>query len=146
VYDLPSGAMTSAVFQTLLTADEIFITVTPNVIGVRNATKLFAKLEDLRPNDPPPHLIINQKGVPDRSEIDLKTVAATIGRQPNFIINYDGELFERSLAEGADLETVDAGAQPVAVIKQCAAFITGKNTVQKANSGLKRVLGNLFRS
>ncbi len=146
IYDLPSGAMTNSVFQTLIMADEIFITVTPNVIGVRNAAKLYSKLQELRLNDPPPHLILNQKGAPEKSEIDLKTVAATVGKYPNFIINYDGELFERSLSEGIDLETADANSQAVAVVRQCAAFVTGKTTVQKASGGLKKILGNLFKS
>lgn len=144
VYDMPSGALTGEIFDTLLTCEEIFITVLPNVIGVRNAAKLFEKLVELRPNDPAPHLIINQKGAPERSEINLKTVTQTVGKHPNFIINYDGELFERALSEGSDLYTVDSGAQPVAVIRECAAFLTGKTTVRQASGGLKKILGGLF--
>ncbi|TGR36042.1 CtpF protein, partial [Mesorhizobium sp. M1C.F.Ca.ET.195.01.1.1] len=55
--------------NTLVKADEIVITATPELANLRNTKNLVDMLKRLRPNDPPPKLIINQAGVPKRPEI-----------------------------------------------------------------------------
>ena len=51
--------------NTLVKADEIVITATPELANLRNTKNLVDMLKRLRPNDPPPKLIINQAGVPE---------------------------------------------------------------------------------
>ena len=51
--------------NTLIQADEVVITATPELANLRNTKNLVDMLKQLRPNDPPPKLIINQAGVPE---------------------------------------------------------------------------------
>ncbi|TIP61993.1 MAG: CtpF protein, partial [Mesorhizobium sp.] len=53
----------------LVKADEIVITATPELANLRNTKNLVDMFKRLRPNDPPPKLVINQAGVPKRPEI-----------------------------------------------------------------------------
>ena len=50
-------------------ADDVVITATPELANLRNTKNIIDMLKRLRPNDPPPKLIINQAGVPKRPEI-----------------------------------------------------------------------------
>jgi len=49
---------------TLVRADEVVITATPELTNLRNTKNLVDMLKRLRPNDPPPRLILNQAGMP----------------------------------------------------------------------------------
>src|SRR5690606_1810978 len=55
--------------NTLVQADEIVITATPELANLRNAKNLVDMLRKLRPNDAAPKLVINQAGMPKRPEI-----------------------------------------------------------------------------
>ena len=57
--------------NTLQQADEIVITAMPELANLRNAKNLVDLLKKLRPNDAPPKLIINQAGIPKRTEISI---------------------------------------------------------------------------
>jgi len=46
--------------KTLVTADEVVITATPDLAGLRNAKNLFDLLVQKRSNDPKPHVVLNQ--------------------------------------------------------------------------------------
>ncbi|MEL7240184.1 MAG: AAA family ATPase, partial [Planctomycetota bacterium] len=50
--------------QLLTQADEIVITVAPDLANLRNAKNLVDLLRERRSNDNPPHLVVNQAGMP----------------------------------------------------------------------------------
>ena len=54
---------------TLARADEIVIVASPELANLRNTKNLLDTLKQLRPNDGPPRLILNQVGIPKRPEI-----------------------------------------------------------------------------
>ena len=65
--------------NTLMQADEVVITATPELANLRNAKNLVDMLKKLRPNDAPPKLILNQAGVPKRPEISVADFADRSG-------------------------------------------------------------------
>jgi pilus assembly protein CpaE len=83
---------------TLLNADEIIITATPELPSLRNAKNLIDLLRAQRPNDRPPQLIINQVGVPKRPEIAPADFAKALGVVPLAVVPHDPASF--GLAQG----------------------------------------------
>jgi len=79
--------------QLLTQADEIVITVAPDLANLRNAKNLVDLLRDRRSNDNPPHLVVNQTGMPKRPEIPASKFAEALGLEPACIIEFDGEAF-----------------------------------------------------
>ena len=67
--------------QTLLTADQVVVTVTPDLASLRNAKNLFDLVATARPNDEPPKVVINMAGMPKRPEIPVKDFADALGVQ-----------------------------------------------------------------
>ncbi len=64
---------------TLVRADEVVITATPELANLRNTKNLVDTLKKLRPNDAPPKLILNQAGIPKRPEISPADFAEPLG-------------------------------------------------------------------
>ena len=68
--------------NTLMQADEVVITATPELANLRNTKNLVDMLKKLRPNDGPPRLIVNQAGIPKRPEISAADFAEPLGISP----------------------------------------------------------------
>jgi pilus assembly protein CpaE len=83
---------------TLLNADEIIITATPELPSLRNAKNLVDMLKAGRLHDREPRLILNQVGVPKRPEIPANDFGKALGLQPSAIIPHDPQSF--GLAQG----------------------------------------------
>ena len=83
---------------TLMNADEIVITATPELPSLRNAKNLIDLLKVGRPNDRQPRLVLNQVGVPKRPEIPAADFAKALGVVPAAIIPHDPQTF--GLAQG----------------------------------------------
>ena len=67
---------------TLVQADDVVITATPELASLRNAKNLIDLLKQARPNDNAPRLILNQVGVPKRPEIPVAEFAKALGVEP----------------------------------------------------------------
>jgi pilus assembly protein CpaE len=83
---------------TLLAADDIIITATPELPSLRNAKNLVDLLKAGRPHDRQPRLVLNQVGVPKRPEIPAAEFAKALGLTPSAIIPHDPQSF--GLAQG----------------------------------------------
>ena len=83
---------------TLLSADEIIITATPELPSLRNAKNLVDLLKASRPHDRMPRLVLNQVGVPKRPEIPASDFGKALGIQPTAVIPHDPQSF--GLAQG----------------------------------------------
>ena len=98
--------------KTLLTADEIVITAVPDLIGLRNARNLIAALQQARPNDAPPKIILNQVGVPKRSEIKPGQFAKALDIEPIACIAFEPSTFSSAANNGRMI--VDAASRSAA--------------------------------
>ncbi|WP_439952964.1 hypothetical protein, partial [Escherichia coli] len=74
-------------------ADEVVVTATPELANLRNTKNIVDMLKRLRPNDPPPKLIINQAGVPKRPEIKPADFTEPLGISPMAVVPFEPLLF-----------------------------------------------------
>jgi pilus assembly protein CpaE len=126
---------------TLSQADEIVITATPELANLRNAKNLVDTLKKLRPNDGPPHLIVNQAGVPKRPEISSKEFADSLGLAPLAVVPFDPQLFGNAANNGRMLGEMDAKHAVVQSIAEMAHVLTGRSETKARK---KPGLGNLL--
>jgi pilus assembly protein CpaE len=97
VVDIPN-AWAPWVKHTLLNADEVVITASPELPSLRNAKNLMDMLKGGRPNDSIPKLIINNVGVPKRPEISVADFSKALGIEVSAVIPHDPQSF--GLAQG----------------------------------------------
>jgi pilus assembly protein CpaE len=130
--------------QTLLQADEIVITATPELANLRNTKNLVDMLKKLRPNDASPRLVINQTGVPKRTEIAIADFCDPLGIQPMSVIPFDPQLFGNAANNGRMLGEMDAKHPIALAINDIAHVLTGRSEVKvKPKPGLSGILGKL---
>ncbi|CDX22806.1 Response regulator receiver protein [Mesorhizobium sp. ORS 3324] len=132
---------------TLIKADEIVITATPELANLRNTKNMVDMLKRLRPNDPPPKLIINQAGVPKRPEIAASDFSEPLGITPMAVINFEPLLFGNAANNGRMLGEMDTKSPVVATINEIAHVLTGRSEIKaKKKAGLSSILGKLSRN
>ncbi|MDQ6435762.1 CpaE family protein [Mesorhizobium sp. LHD-90] len=130
--------------QTLLQADEVVITATPELANLRNTKNLVDMLRKTRPNDAPPKLIINQAGVPKRTEISVADFSDPLGITPISVIPFDPQLFGNAANNGRMLGEMDAKHPTVQAISEIAHVLTGRSEIKlKAKPGISGILGKL---
>jgi len=129
---------------TLMQADEIVITATPELANLRNAKNLVDMLKKLRPNDALPKLVINQAGVPKRPEITPADFAEPLGITPMAVIPFDPLLFGNASNNGRMLGEMDAKNPIVGMINEVAHVVTGRAEIKsKKKPGIEQLLGRL---
>ncbi|ODT31303.1 MAG: CtpF protein [Kaistia sp. SCN 65-12] len=140
VLDVPH-AWTGWTKNTLTKADDVIITATPELANLRNAKNMVDMLKRLRPNDPPPKLIINQAGTPKRPEISADDFAEPLGITPMAVIPFDAQLFGNAANNGRMLGEMDAKSPIVGAIGEIAHVLTGRSEIKAKK---KASLGNLL--
>lgn len=129
---------------TLMQADEIVITATPELANLRNTKNIVDTLRRLRPNDPPPRLVINQAGVPKRPEISIDDFAEPLGLEPLAVIPFEPQLFGSAANNGRMLGEMDGQHAVVQSINEMAHVLTGRaESRQRKKSGLEAILERL---
>lgn len=129
---------------TLMQADEIVITATPELANLRNTKNLVDMLKKLRPNDALPKLVINQAGVPKRPEITAVDFAEPLGITPMAVIPFDPLLFGNASNNGRMLGEMDAKSPIVGMINEVAHVVTGRAEIKaKKKPGIEQVLARL---
>ncbi len=97
--------------RTLLAADDVVVTATPDLASLRNAKNLLDLVKKARPNDSPPFLILNQVGVPGRPEIPVKDFAKALGFEPAMVLPFDAKLFGQAANNGQMVQDVNPKAK-----------------------------------
>jgi pilus assembly protein CpaE len=116
---------------TLVQADDVIITATPELASLRNAKNLIDLLKQTRPNDKAPRLILNQVGVPKRPEIPVADFAKALGVEPSLIIPYDAQTFGTAGSNGQMLAEVASKSKAAEAIANLAQLLMGTETPQK---------------
>lgn len=146
VLDVPH-AWTGWTKNTLTKADDVIITATPELANLRNAKNMVDMLKRLRPNDPPPKLVINQAGMPKRPEISADDFAEPLGLTPMAIIPFDPQLFGNASNNGRMLGEMDAKSPIVGTIGEIAHILTGRSEIKaKKKPGIGNLLEKLKRT
>jgi pilus assembly protein CpaE len=117
---------------TLLNADEIVITATPELPSLRNAKNLVDLLKAGRPHDRQPRLILNQVGVPKRPEIPSADFAKALGLEPTAIIPHDPQSFGLAQGNGQMLFEVAPKAKSTEILFNLSEIVAGTQKPTKA--------------
>ncbi|MFD1913039.1 AAA family ATPase [Halodurantibacterium flavum] len=101
-------------------ADAVLLVATPDLTSLRNARLLLAQLAALRPDDEPPHIVLNQIGLPQQEQIAParfaealgKPLSARLGFNPRSLPGETCKIADRRLREALlPLATSLCGAQ-----------------------------------
>jgi pilus assembly protein CpaE len=131
---------------TLARADEVVIVASPELANLRNTKNLLDTLKQLRPNDTPPRLILNQVGIPKRPEIAPLDFCNPLGIKPIATIAFEPALFGSAANNGRMLGETDAANPIVQSINEIAHILTGRLKVDaKKKPGLGSVFSKLKR-
>lgn len=127
---------------TLMNADEIVITATPELPSLRNSKNLVDLLKVGRPNDRQPRLVLNQVGVPKRPEIPAADFAKALGLSPSAIIPHDPQSFGLAQGNGQMMFEVAPKAKATELLGHLAEILTGahKPAPKKARFAMPSIL------
>jgi pilus assembly protein CpaE len=141
ILDLPH-AWNAWVKKTLLSADEVVLTVEPDLANLRNAKNLIDLLKQARSNDHPPRLVINRSGLAKRPEIKVEDFSAALaGLAPTAVIPFDAHLFGTAANNGQMIAETDPKNAIVESFDLIARTITGRTEAKRSK---KSGLGPLF--
>lgn len=140
--DLPH-AWAPWVRRTLLSADQVVVTVTPDLACLRNAKNLFDLVRQNRPNDAPPKVIVNMAGCPKKPDIPLKDFADALGTAPALVLPFEPALFGAAANNGQMIGEVDARSKAAEGFAHVASLLTGRSsgTARPSRQGLKSLFG-----
>jgi pilus assembly protein CpaE len=144
VLDVPH-VWTSWTKNTLLAADEVVITATPDLASLRNAKNLVDLLKEARRNDGPPKLVLNQVGVPKRSEINPDKFADALQIKPMACVPFDPGAFSTAANEGRMIADVSAKAAVRKAFDEIALTVSGRARPKNSGNGYFSLAG-LWRS
>jgi pilus assembly protein CpaE len=135
VLDVPH-VWTAWARKTLLAADEIVLTVEPDLANLRNAKSLVDLLRTARPNDELPRLVINRVGMAKRPEIKVEEFAAALNLKPLALIAFDANLFGTAANNGQMIAETDAKSPVAESFDLIARTVTGRAEVRRSKRGL----------
>jgi pilus assembly protein CpaE len=119
---------------TLLNADEIVITATPELPSLRNAKSLVDLLKTSRPHDRQPRLVLNQVGIAKRPEISAADFGKAIGINPSAIIPHDPQSFGLAQGNGQMVFEVAPKSKSSEVMLGLSELIAGAQKTPKAST------------
>lgn len=140
VLDLPHLWM-PWVRQTLLSADQVVVTVAPDLASLRNAKNLFDLVTSARPNDEPPRVVINMAGMPKRPEIPVKDFAEALGTQPALVLPFEPMLFGKAANNGQMITELDPKSKAAEGFSHLAGLVTGRAAAPQRSRSL---FGKMF--
>lgn len=143
VFDVPH-VWNSWTLNLLSTVDEVVVCATPDLANLRNTKNIFDAMEQARPNDPKPHLIINQAGMPKRPEIEVDDFCGPFDIKPISIIPFNPELFGAAANSGQMIAEVDANSPTAESFSQIAHILTGRSVLKQQKSGPLAALMSRF--
>ena len=119
---------------TLLNADEIIITATPELPSLRNAKNLMDILKGGRPNDRQPRLLLNQVGIPKRPEIPPAEFAKALNVEPFAVIPHDPQNFGLAQGNGQMLCEVAPKSKAAEILYDVSEKVAGVHKAVKTKS------------
>ncbi|ARM10510.1 MULTISPECIES: AAA family ATPase [Rhizobium] len=119
----------------LASVDEVVIAAVPDLANLRNTKNMLDALRKMRPNDKPPHLILNQVGMPKRPEISPSDFCEPLEIDPIAILPFDINLFGNAANSGRMISEVDPRSPTAETFSQISHIVTGRAAIRKAKKG-----------
>jgi pilus assembly protein CpaE len=135
ILDLPH-AWTGWMKKTLLAADEVVLTVEPDLANLRNAKNLVDLLRQSRKNDSPPRLVINKAGIAKRPEIKPDDFASALSLTPLAVIPYEAQLFGTAANNGQMIAETNANSPIAEHFVVIARAVTGRSEIKRQKRGV----------
>lgn len=135
VVDLPH-LWTSWAKKTLLTADEIVVTATPDLASLRNTKNIIDSLKAARPNDGPPRLVLNQTGMPKRPEISIEDFVSAVEIEPIANIAFDPLLFGTAANNGQMIAEASAKAATAVTFEEIAQIVSHRKEITRPKKSI----------
>jgi pilus assembly protein CpaE len=129
--------------HTLVQADDVIVTATPDLPCLRNTKNLIDLLKAARPNDKLPKLVLNQVGMPKRPEIPAAEFAKAVGLELSAIIPHDPQSFGTASSNGQMLLEVAAKSKAAEAIAGLVNGIMGTEKPVKVSKFSLPGLGKL---
>lgn len=145
VLDIPH-VWTGWARSTLLAADDVIITATPDLASLRNAKNIIDILKANRSHDRQPYLVLNQVGMPKRPEIGIEDFTEALDLEPTLAIPFDPQLFGTSANNGQMIAEISNGAKIAQGFSDLAASIVGRRQAKKPSTSLLAPLLSRFTS
>ena len=120
----------------MISADEILIVASPELAALRNTKNLLTLLQQHRPNDRKPRIILNGVGVPKRPEIAAAEFAKSLDTTITASIPFDAALFGTAANNGQMIGEVQANAKAAEIYSSLVASITGRAELRRARPNL----------
>ena len=120
-------------------ADEVVITVEPDLANLRNAKNMIELVKEQRTNDGPPFLVINKTGTPKRPEIPVNDFVSALGLEPAAVIELDNEGFGQAANNGQMIEELFPKSKAAQAFRDLALALTHRKEIKvekKKSSGL----------
>ncbi len=136
--------------RVLLQADEVVITVEPDLANLRNAKNIVDLMKTTRKNDSQPRLVINRFNMPKRPEISIKEFEQNIGLKAMAVIDFDIETFGQAANNGQMIEEMNAKAAAALTFRSIAMAVTNRRDMKpelksKGTSALKPLFDKLLK-
>ena len=122
--------------RVLISADEILIVAAPELASLRNTKNLLTLLQQGRPNDARPRIILNTVGVPKRPEISASDFAKALDAPLTASIPFDAALFGTAANNGQMIAEIQPGAKATEVFADLAALLTGRPEARRGRPNL----------
>jgi pilus assembly protein CpaE len=129
----------------LVQSDEVIVTAAPDLANLRNAKNIVDLMQQTRPNDNKPRLVLNMVNMPKRPEISVKEFETALGIKAISVIEFDSETFGQAANNGQMIEELNAKAKATAAFREIALEMTNKRELQgqKKTSALAPLLEKL---
>lgn len=134
VLDVPH-MWTGWVRKVLTMADEIVVVASPDLANLRNTKNIVDVLTAARPNDRPPHLVLNQVNVPKRPEIKPAEFAAAIGREAVAEIPFEPQLFGTAANNGQMIGEAAGKSEVAGMFDTVANLVSGRSQNKRGKRG-----------
>ncbi|RUM26748.1 CtpF protein [Rhizobium vallis] len=134
VLDIPH-AWSEWTRSVLSSVDEVVLCAVPDLANLRNAKNMLDAVRKMRPNDKPPHLVLNQVGMPKRPEISPSDFCEPLEIDPIAIIPFDINLFGNAANSGRMISEVDPKSPTAETFSQISHIVTGRVALKKAKKG-----------
>ncbi|MBL1419234.1 MAG: AAA family ATPase [Alphaproteobacteria bacterium] len=129
IIDLPH-VWNDWVKSTLVQADQIIITATPDLASLRNTKNIIDFLKTSRVQDSDPLIVMNQMGMLRKPEIKTKDFADTVGASVVTEIAYDPKLFGTAANNGQMLQEFSRNEKILGQLDDLAQLMLHKKTQQ----------------
>lgn len=126
--------------RALISADQIFITATPDLTSLRNTKLMTEFLRQARPNDPMPLLIFNQVGQPKRPEIPLAEFAEAVRLDEGPVIPFNASIFGHAANNGQIVSSYSERSKHAKIFRKISEEIILPGVHQRRTSLNRRIL------